>query len=444
MHQRSCVTGTRTPGGRVRVLVVLLALAALVGLPSPARAAGPARSAAGGPDVASTDQLVVWDGATQTVAVRWHLRAPVTTLHWFVATPAPARRVPVEHESFRAAAAEARPRDRWVVTHPWLLFGSDGEQARLHLEEAGQPGAEAAEVTGRRLSGVGATVAAVKASGAAVDATTRAWAADAVGRGWSVQVVTVTMGSPTTLVGPVALRFATSTPVVPSSPLPRGGRTTLLTVAPRVLAAEQPDPAAPTDDASDDVAGDAADGAADGSVDGAGGGAASESLTTTASGDPAPTTAPARGPAFTVENARTLQVPPAGLAAVGVPSTGWVVTALDGRTPAVAPTLLLPQGGEVADWRTQNGVWWPGWGPLAVCVLAAIAVAGLALVGRRRALRAAARTPSPVPVAQPAVAAAVTASGAGPGTGPDTLTDLRAVEDADALVDTRPDIRPVP
>jgi len=370
-----------TARGTARAAVLAVLAVALAGGSALGPGAGRATAVeAPAPDVTATDLLVVWDGSRERFAVRWHVRTPVTRVAWLVATPAPAREVRLGADTLRAVTDVAMPRDRWYVTHPWLLFNDDGGRARNHLLLPATPGAGSAPaVRTTVLAGRTAALDAVAAAGGAVDDVTRAWLDAALDRGWSLHLVTVTTAAPTTVLGPVALDFASSTPVVPSSAWPRTDRVTLLTVAPRVLAAQQPDLAAPDADGSD-----AADPAA---------------------GD---------APSFTVENARELRTPLADLSGWTSPTGRWAVTALSGRTPGVAPAVLLPQDGRISDWRTQVGVWWPGWGAAASAVLVALVVLGLAVLGTRRRRRRDV-----------------------------VVLDARAAEAADDLVATRPDIHRV-
>ncbi len=351
------VGATARSTARAAVLAVLAV--GLAGGSALGPGAGPATAVeAPAPDVTATDLLVVWDGSRERFAVRWHVRTPVTRVAWLVATPAPAQEVRLGADTLRAVTDVAMPRDRWYVTHPWLLFNDDGGRARNHLLLPATPGAGSAPaVRSTVLAGRTAALDAVAAAGGAVDDVTRAWLDAALDRGWSLHLVTVTTAAPTTVLGPVALEFASSTPVVPSSAWPRTDRVTLLTVAPRVLAAEQPALAAPDADGSDADGSDAADPAA---------------------GD---------APSFTVENARELRTPFADLSGWTSPTGRWAVTALSGRTPGVAPAVLLPQDGRIRDWRTQVGVWWPGWGAAASAVLVALVVLALAVVGTRRRRR---------------------------------------------------------
>lgn len=427
MQQRCAVAGRRSLGGRVTAFVACLAtlvVTALVGSAAPA-------AARGAPRVTGTDLLVVWDGTRETAAVRWRFDSPVTRVSWLVATPTRARTTTLAAGTLGQVADVARPRDRWLVTHPWLLFSDDGARARDNLASALAPtGTTVSGVRTGRLSGQAAVLAAARAAGLEDDAATRDWARDVRRLGWTVQVVTVTTSTPSTVVGPVAIDFATSTPLVPSTAWPTAtGAVTLLTVAPRVLAPAQPDLALPT---ADDLAG-ATDAA--GTAD-----AAAESLT-----GPAPSgNARSSVPTFTVDNARTLPASLPALEGRTVPARGWVVTALSGRDLGTAPTVLLPQGGPIKDWRTQVGVWWPGWGSAALAVLVVVVLAGLGTVVARRRARRPAAPPSDVP--PPLLPAA-------PPARVDTLTDLPVVGTAtldltaadapDPVVDTRPDIHPV-
>jgi hypothetical protein len=391
------VPGRRVAGERAAAVVVVLValLWALTGVPA-AAAAGPAR-------VTSTDALLVWDGSRETYAVRWHLSAPATRVDWLVATPDGARTVPVRPDALSAFADGAAPRDRWLVTHPWLLVGDEGDRARDHLAGALEPASggvttattpESTEGTGSGgdsgADGTDAALRAAAAAGVPVDDATRQWAAAATLRGWQVRLVTVTLPRPATVVGPVALDLPVPTPVVPATAWPRGGALTLVTAAPTVLAPDQPDVAL-----------------------------AGRSV-----------------PSLTVENARRV---PRGLPVVAdraVPAGGWVVTALAGQQVSEA-TVLLPQGGAIGDWRTEVGVWWPGWGAAALTVVVLVLVVALGVVVSRRRARTTTRPPVAVRTA-PAVVALPGAPAE-----PDTLTDLTAVTDGpDALVDTCPDLDP--
>jgi hypothetical protein len=397
------VRSGRSPGG--------LFLAVLLALLVPLLAAAPAAADDGAPHVVATDQLLIWDGDDEVFAVRWHLSAPVTRVDWLVATPGPAAPARIGDQTLRTVAAEAAPRRRWYVTHPWLLFDDAGEHAAAHLAAPTEPVGVVPAVDADMLDGTSAALEAAGAAGAPVDDVTRTWVEAAVARGWTVHHVTARTAAPTTLVGPVAVRFEAGRPFVPSSPLPRTGRTSLITVAPRVLAAEQPDLAAR--EAADD------EGVADELAAGAEAGTPSELLAGTGAGR-------VPEPPFTVENARTLRVPVADLDGRVSPSGQWVVTALSGSTPGVEPATLVPQDGPTVDWRSQVGVWWPGWGPAALAVLVAGLVVALAAVATRRRRRAA--------------AAVVTL----PAQRPEDTRELDPVDDDDVMVDTRPDIHPVP
>lgn len=395
MQQRCVVIGRRSPGELAAVVLVLVALLAAV-VAAPAAAAVPA--AARSPQVTASDALVVWDGTRETFALRWHLSAPATRVDWLVAVPAGARTAQVPRDAIGVLADVAAPRDRWIVTHPWLLVGDEGDRARDHLVSAlaaAPAGVRAtttpgeADGTDGTDDGADAALRAAAAAGVPVDAGTRQWAAAATLRGWQVRLVTVTVPEPSTVVGPVALDLPVTSPLVPATAWPAGGDLTLVTVADRVLAPDQPDVAL-----------------------------AGRSV-----------------PPLTVENARTLRGTTPVLAGRAVPAGGWVVTALAGQQPAEG-TALVAQGGAIRDWRTQVGVWWPGWGTAALTGLTVVAAVALGVVLSRRRARPAAQPPAPavpVPAAQTATEETVEA---------DTLTDLTTVAE-DPLVDTRPDLGPV-
>ena len=401
MQQRCVVIGRRSPGELAAVVLVLVALlAAVVAAPA---AAVPA--AARPPRVTASDALVVWDGTRETFALRWHLSAPVTRVDWLVAVPARTRAAQVAPDALATFADVAAPRDRWVVTHPWLLVGDEGARARDHLASALAPAPAGVRSTttpddeADGAEGADGALRAAAAAGVPVDAVTRQWAAAATLRGWQVRLVTVTVPEPSTVVGPVALDLPAAAPVVPATAWPRGGDLTLVTVAATVLAPDQPDVVL-----------------------------AGRSV-----------------PALTVENARTLRADVADVPALAgrvAPAGGWVVTALAGRQLSEA-TVLVPQSGAIRDWRTQVGVWWPGWGTAALTVLTVLAAVALGVVvSRRRARAAAARPARAVPApAVPAPAVAVVPVPA-PSAEADTLTDLTTVGEDD-LVDTRPDLGPV-
>lgn len=391
----------------------LAALAVALAPAAPARAAT-ADGTGGGPEVVATDQMLVWDGSTEVFAVRWHLSAPVTRLDWLVATPSAATPTRVAPQTVRGVAAEAMPRDRWYVTHPWLLFDDAGRRARAGLTTTTTPDGAAPDVEAGTLGGAAEALDAARAVGGAPDAATRAWVGAALGRGWTLHRLTVTTPTPTTVVGPVALRFEAAAPVVLSSPLPRTGTVSLLTVAPRVLAAEQP---------------------ALGAVAGAGAGGAGGAAT------PDPRTAAATGarPSFTVLNARTVRLAVADLPGPAATSGPWTVTALTGAT-GVDPVVLVPQDGPTSDWRSQVGVWWPGWGPAALAALVAGLVVALVVVGARRG-----RHHRPV-VAHPPAVTTVVLPADPPGPPADLpLVDTRELDVVDVPdeQDTRPDIHRV-
>jgi hypothetical protein len=371
------------------------------------------------PDVVATDLLLLWDGSRETFAVRWHLRTPVSRVDWLVATPTPATRVPLDPQALTQVAAAAVPLDRWYVTHPWLLVDGAGRRAREQLRAAASPGTDALPAARTvALSGRASALAAVPPGGGQPAVASRGgqpvgpdadrlsgWADAALEKGWSLQHVTLTLPVPATVVGPVALGFAADAPVLPPSGYPPTGAVTLLTVAPQVLAAEQPDLAA-----ADSTTADA-----------------------TASAAPAVTDAPAftAVPALTVENARALRELPGPLIGRASPSGSWVVTLLAGRTADVAPVILAPQGGPITDWRTQVGVWWPGWGPEAAAVgLGGLTMALLAFVLVGPARRRAARRRD-----QHARRPVVVVLDAAPAGADDPAPP--------SVVDTRPDLRPI-